>query len=89
MEVCAISCSSIHSTQGKESAFGLEDQLYQQSMTTPSSSAADPNHAYVRVGVGVMVLSPQDHPHSVIIGRRKGSHGANTLALPGKQGLPR
>ena len=36
----------------------------------------------VRVGVGVLVLDPEN-PSRVICGIRKGSHGAGTLALPG------
>jgi 8-oxo-dGTP diphosphatase len=34
-------------------------------------------------GVGVFVLSPKHHPGRVLLGRRLGSHGENTWALPG------
>lgn len=36
------------------------------------------------VGVAVIVTHPA-HPGCVLVGVRKGAHGADTLALPGKQ----
>jgi 8-oxo-dGTP diphosphatase len=38
---------------------------------------------HVRVGVGVLVKDPKSTTGKVFAGRRKGSHGAGTLALPG------
>jgi ADP-ribose pyrophosphatase YjhB (NUDIX family) len=36
----------------------------------------------VRVGVGCFVID-RNHPNAVLIGERRGSHGAGKLALPG------
>ena len=44
--------------------------------TMPIPDFAWPKGASVRVGVGVLIVSPKYHPKKVLIGRRKGSHGA-------------
>lgn len=46
--------------------------------------ASDSRSAQVRVGVGVILTCPTRHQNTAILmGKRLGSHGANTLALPG------
>eukprot|EP00563_Minutocellus_polymorphus_P008783 CAMPEP_0181026138 /NCGR_PEP_ID=MMETSP1070-20121207/3475_1 /TAXON_ID=265543 /ORGANISM="Minutocellus polymorphus, Strain NH13" /LENGTH=157 /DNA_ID=CAMNT_0023103301 /DNA_START=167 /DNA_END=637 /DNA_ORIENTATION=- len=42
-----------------------------------------PQQQHVRVGVGVLVRDPKSTTGKVFAGKRKGSHGAGTLALPG------
>ncbi len=37
----------------------------------------------VRVGVGCFVTDPITHPNKFLVGRRRGSHGAGKIALPG------
>ena len=44
--------------------------------------AASSVHVNVKVGVGVIVKDPRA-PTKVFAGKRRGSHGAGTLALPG------
>lgn len=48
-----------------------------------AAGAPAPISTTVRVGVGVLVQSPDCNCLSVLFGRRKGSHGAGTYALPG------
>jgi hypothetical protein len=43
--------------------------------------------AVVRVGVGV-IIQDDEHPGCALVGIRKGSHGAGTLALPGTSQQP-
>ena len=37
----------------------------------------------VRVGVACIVRNPADNGHSILIGKRKGSHGQGKWAFPG------
>ena len=63
---------------------------------TPEPSSKQQQHQnHPRVGVGVVVVSPlpttlsttsiteTERQHGIWVGRRRGSHGNNTLALPG------
>eukprot|EP00968_Pinguiococcus_pyrenoidosus_P013984 scaffold1272_cov250-Pinguiococcus_pyrenoidosus.AAC.76 len=38
----------------------------------------------IPTGIGVMIVDPESHPGCVLVGRRRGSHGAGKYALPGK-----
>jgi hypothetical protein len=58
----------------------LDSEL--QSVGTPSEHSTPAPAPVVRVGVGVLVVDPHK-PGQVLVGTRKGSHGAGTLALPG------
>ncbi len=35
------------------------------------------------IGIGVLIVDPTNHPGCILIGERKGSHGAATFATPG------
>mmetsp|Transcript_11159 Transcript_11159/g.41670 ORF Transcript_11159/g.41670 Transcript_11159/m.41670 type:complete len:269 (+) Transcript_11159:78-884(+) len=37
----------------------------------------------IPTGIGVMIVDPESHPGCVLVGRRRGSHGAGKYALPG------
>lgn len=49
----------------------------------PTSAATNTGTAVVRVGVGCFVTDPVNNPGRILMGTRKGSHGAGKLALPG------
>ena len=42
----------------------------------------------VPTGVGV-IITDASHPNAILVGRRKGSHGAGTLSLPGTSAAAR
>lgn len=51
-------------------------------MSALAASSSSPAPA-VRVGIGCFVVDPENHPGQILLGTRKGSHGAGKLALPG------
>lgn len=63
---------------------GVSDDM--SGISSPVMSAAPPPQPvpvqhHVRVGVGVIL---RDNQGRVLVGTRRGSHGAGTLALPGR-----
>jgi hypothetical protein len=51
----------------------------------PAATAAAPSRPLI--GIGVLIVDPQNHPGAILIGERKGSHGAATFATPGEAGV--
>lgn len=60
-------------------------------MSTPAATAAAaaaashtaPSDLKPQVGIAVLIVSPSTHPGAILVGERRGSHGAATFATPG------
>lgn len=48
-----------------------------------SASHPAPSPSKPQVGIAVLIVDPSNHPGSILVGERRGSHGAATFATPG------
>mmetsp|Transcript_45250 Transcript_45250/g.141840 ORF Transcript_45250/g.141840 Transcript_45250/m.141840 type:complete len:94 (-) Transcript_45250:2281-2562(-) len=72
------------SEPGEESQLRDVEKWVEDVEKPPVKQVAKPER--IPTGVGVIVLDAAEHPGCALVGRRKGSHGAGKLQLPGKAG---